>query len=266
LTPRPIFIVGSPRSGTSILTWCLGQHPNILPLEETVWIARLIPQLLRLYEMGTRRGERSQLSAMGVTRGAFFETFGSSVDEIVRSHRPDYERLAREAAEQRPELVEEAFKVSRAGTEPKARWVDGTPENSFYVYGLTQLFPQAKFIHLVRDVEDVVRSLLYFHTIGGTHHSVDSAYKEWLQHARACEQAERALGAARILRVQHEELEEHGESAIRRCLAFVEEPFAQECVAPLETRINQSQFPKAAADPDASTDQTVVEEARALSS
>ena len=33
---KPVFIIGSPRSGTSILTWALGQHPNLYPLEETV--------------------------------------------------------------------------------------------------------------------------------------------------------------------------------------------------------------------------------------
>jgi hypothetical protein len=35
---KPIFIVGAPRSGTSILAWCLGQHPNILPQEESNWL------------------------------------------------------------------------------------------------------------------------------------------------------------------------------------------------------------------------------------
>jgi hypothetical protein len=38
---RPIFVVGSPRSETSILTWCLGQHPNILPLAESGWMGDL---------------------------------------------------------------------------------------------------------------------------------------------------------------------------------------------------------------------------------
>src|SRR5258707_13348198 len=35
---KPILIVGAPRSGTSILAWCLGQHPNILPQEESNWL------------------------------------------------------------------------------------------------------------------------------------------------------------------------------------------------------------------------------------
>jgi hypothetical protein len=37
-TNKPIFVVGSPRSDTSILSWCLGQHPNILVLPESVWM------------------------------------------------------------------------------------------------------------------------------------------------------------------------------------------------------------------------------------
>jgi len=33
---------------------------------------------------------------------------------------------------------------------------------AFYICGLRKLFPQALFVHLVRDVTDVVRSLLNF--------------------------------------------------------------------------------------------------------
>ena len=38
---KPVFIVGSPRSGTSILTWCPDQHPNILPLDESTGLGNL---------------------------------------------------------------------------------------------------------------------------------------------------------------------------------------------------------------------------------
>jgi hypothetical protein len=44
----------------------------------------------------------------------------------------------------------------------QTRWVDGAPGNSFYICGLRKLFPQALFVHSVRDVTGVVRSLLTF--------------------------------------------------------------------------------------------------------
>ena len=47
------------------------------------------------------------------------------------------------------------------------RWVDGTPEYSFYIPGLRKLFPDALFIHIVRDVQAVVHSMLNFHRVGG---------------------------------------------------------------------------------------------------
>ena len=46
---KPIFIVGSPRSGTSILTWCLGQHPNIFPVDESTGIGELALALAVCY-------------------------------------------------------------------------------------------------------------------------------------------------------------------------------------------------------------------------
>jgi hypothetical protein len=35
---KPIFIVSAGGSGSTILTWCLGQHPNILPQEGSDWL------------------------------------------------------------------------------------------------------------------------------------------------------------------------------------------------------------------------------------
>ncbi|MEO7724865.1 MAG: sulfotransferase, partial [Chthoniobacterales bacterium] len=67
----PVFIVGSPRSGTSILTWCLGQHPNLLGLEESNWMAPFAVDLAVAFRRGSARGERSQLSSMGMERDHF---------------------------------------------------------------------------------------------------------------------------------------------------------------------------------------------------
>ncbi|MBT8395353.1 MAG: glycosyltransferase, partial [Gemmatimonadetes bacterium] len=84
---HPVFIIGSPRSGTSILTWSLGQHPNLYPLEETVWFGRFHKGLSDAFELGSSRGDKSQLSAQGISRKSFFRAFGHTVDRLVHQHR-----------------------------------------------------------------------------------------------------------------------------------------------------------------------------------
>jgi len=54
---KPIFVVGSPRSGTSILTWCLGQHPNMFPVPEANWMGNFAVNIAVACEIGAARGD-----------------------------------------------------------------------------------------------------------------------------------------------------------------------------------------------------------------
>src|SRR6266480_7589399 len=89
---RPIFVVGSPRSGTSVLTWCLGQHPDIIPLEESGWMGDLAIDLAIYYQIGTARGEYSLLSSMNVEKAEFFAAFGKSINDLILRHRVSLDR------------------------------------------------------------------------------------------------------------------------------------------------------------------------------
>jgi len=55
-TNKPIFVVGSPRSGTSILSWCLGQHPNILVIPESAWMGDFTIDLAICFLYGWVKG------------------------------------------------------------------------------------------------------------------------------------------------------------------------------------------------------------------
>src|SRR6266568_5422484 len=103
-TERPIFIVSSGRSGSTILTWCLGQHPNILPQEESDWLGPFAIDAASGYQRGTARGERGQLSANFVQREEFLALVGQTINELIVSHRRQFESidLRRQAGWYRP--------------------------------------------------------------------------------------------------------------------------------------------------------------------
>src|SRR5215470_3453813 len=106
---KPIFVVGSPRSGTSILTWCLGQHPNIFPVPESNWLGQFAINVQISYEIGSARADRSILSGMDIGSEEFFATFGDTINELILAHRKDLDRKR---------------KMTSASSDLKGRWVD----------------------------------------------------------------------------------------------------------------------------------------------
>jgi Sulfotransferase family len=248
---KPIFVVGSPRSGTSVLTWCLGQHPNIFPVPESNWMGEFGLNVATSYQVGIARGERTILSAMDISREEFFANFGRSINDLILRHRLDLERKR---------------KMKRPPTEPKMRWVDGTPEYSLHIYALRKLFPEALFIHVLRDAREVVRSMLNFHRVAGTHlvQNEEQAYKYWLRMVKACVQAEQAYGSEVVHRLSYTALIDDPERATRSLLEFVGEPYSAKCLDPLSRRINSSNVPSDFVADDPATDPNLVQDATNL--
>ncbi|PYL08384.1 MAG: hypothetical protein DME33_07520 [Verrucomicrobia bacterium] len=261
-TNKPIFVVGSPRSGTSILTWCLGQHPNLFPVPESNWMGDFAVNAAVGYQIGAARGDRSILSAMDIREDELLAALGQSINDLIFRHRTDLETKRKEKRSAYPE----ALGVASATSEPKRRWVDGTPEYSLYICGLRKLFPDALFVHIFRDVRAVVRSMLNFHRIAGTHLVLneEEAYKYWLRTVRACIKAEQAYGPSVFYRIRYADLIDAPESAMRSLLDFLGEPYTARCLEPLAQRINSSNVPPDFKADDAATNPAVVKKATRL--
>jgi len=261
---KPIFIVSSGRSGSTILTWCLGQHPNILPQEESNWLGPFAIDAAIGYERGTARGERGQLSASFVQRAELLALFGQTINDLIVNHRSQFEgtNLRQQAGWHPP-----PFKISRYSNEPKSRWADGTPENCFYICGLRKLFPQALFVHLVRDVTDVVRSLLNFFPDGRNRlvANEQAAYEYWLRKVNCCVEAEKAYGPEVVYRIHYSDMIERPDSAFHTLLDFLGEPYSTQKLKPLVQRINSANVPPDFNPSDPTTDPAIVERARQLS-
>jgi len=244
---RPIFIIGAPRSGTSITTWVLGQHPNIQPMPETAWIASLGIGAFLSHRKGSEREKLSHLSNIDYPVDRFLQRVGQSVEAIVQDAFADRRtRMYGEGATDPSWRLSERqasnpMQLQRAGTDPKRRWVDGTPLNTHYVWALAQMFPEARFLHNLRRPDDVATSLEGFDRVGAEPQALDQGLDTWTMHTENAWYAERGLGSGRAFRLDFERIAQAPEALFREVCEFLEEPWSPDCLLPLERKLNSSE-------------------------
>ncbi len=238
--PRPIFVIGVYRSGTSILTWALGRHPNIFPMEETGWLGPTAYGMLTGLDLAGL-AKRSFLDVYDTTVADMMRAFGALIDKLMKATAEKHIQRARLARlsgldfEYHPD-----FAVGRSLEFSYSRWVDGTPENTGYAYLLRKLFPRAQFIHIVRDPVDVVSSLTLFDRAGGDPIGVEEALKFWLRFTEWGLHLTLACGSEVVKTVPYKSLAEAPTAVLDEIFSFLGEPRFQQAQKVFRNRINSS--------------------------
>jgi len=152
----PIFVVGCPRSGTTLLQYMLRAHPRIsMATGESHFIIPLSRRVAEFGDLASPEGQRRILVAMEAQSRSFLET-------DLHGMQYDRERLVRRfqelAVSTYPALIDALFMENARG-EGKVRWADKTPWYVLHMDHLRKLFPDARFVHLIRDGRDVALSL-----------------------------------------------------------------------------------------------------------
>lgn len=235
MTPQPIFIVGSGRSGTSALTWAIGQHPNIIVTPETNWLTALASYLEAFYDIG-KATPASHFTRFNVGLPGFLEGMGKGVDQFVRD---SFEARFPERRNvlQKPK---DGMAWSRSKDDPKQRWVDGTPSNTPYVSVLAEMFPEAKFINLIRHPDNVLVSWLGISWRDPAHSTAESLLEHIYHSQKIGYLAEAALGADRIARVFFNDMTKSPEGTMGWLSKFIGEEYSPHMIEPLEKKINST--------------------------
>lgn len=245
---KPIFIIGAPRSGTSALTWALGQHPNIQPMPETGWIASMAVGAFLSHRKGSERGIFSHLSNVEFPLEPFMRRMGEAIDGIVHDvYAERCQKLYGQACRDRPDWSlnakqqQHVLQVRRRASDPKRYWIDGTPLNSQFLWAIAQLFPDARYIHNLRKPDEVATSLERFDRVGAEPQALEDGLRTWIEHTENAWFAERGWGARKVFRLDFERISADPEAMLREICTFLGEEFSPDCLLPLNEKLNSSE-------------------------
>jgi hypothetical protein len=213
----PLFIVGMPRSGTKLLRGLLNEHPRIgIPFIETDFLPDLIRQERDLGDLA--RPDNFHRFYRRVTKLPYFiymrqkslliredDWFGYCRDHTLRGV---FEALVRHDAD--------------VGFDTDRIWGDKSPSYITETVLLKRFYPQARFIHIVRDVRDYCLSI---HHAWGK--NMVRAAQRWAQDTHQCRVDSRHLGQD-YLEVKYEDVLTNTKHELARVAEFLEVDFLDE--------------------------------------
>ena len=152
-----IFIVGCPRSGTTLVQAMLARHPAVLTLPETAFFEHLCGDLKWRWGDRDARPQRRRLRQ----RLGFAHKRARTALETLQH------RLSCEAARlSRPLRTESCVRRfvelldARAQAEGRTAWIEKTPYHLLYIPEIERHVPDARFVHVIRPGEDVLASIM----------------------------------------------------------------------------------------------------------
>lgn len=205
--PMPI-VVGSPRSGTTLLRLMLDSHPELAIPPET-WFLPVVGRL-----EGENLRERFFQAIVSFPESApAWNDFGIPAE--------DFHAGLREIEPFEPAEGIRLFYRMYAARFGKPRWGDKTPLYGRQLPCLQELLPEARFIHIVRDGRDAAVSLRQRWFSPG--YDIEVQAQHWKENVSAAR--ENGTAVRHFLELRFEDLIRDPESELRRICSFADLDF-----------------------------------------
>ena len=220
--PNPyVFVVGSPRSGTTLLRRLLNAHPLLAVTTETQWVTNFFKK-------------RVGLTPDGLVTPALIDALARQrTFAMLRVGRRELEGLLAGGPVPYARFVSAVYdRYARARGKPLAG--DKTPEYGRKIPLLHGLWPAARFVHLVRDGRDVCLSAVHW---GRKRARLEELFPSWAddpvttaavwweRNVRQAREGGRALGPGLYYELRYEALVGRPAEECARLCAFLGLPY-----------------------------------------
>jgi NADH:ubiquinone oxidoreductase subunit len=208
----PLLILGVSRSGTTLLRVMLDRNSQLAVPDESYFVPLLADRHL-----------------LSVDRDEFLDDLRRL--KTVREWALPLDKVRARLADRMPvgRAIAAIYEVY-AKEHGKARWGDKTPMYMRHLPLLRRLFPDAQYVHLIRDGRNAAVSFLSmlegiaFETWGHPRSPAGFA-SHWRTDVAAARRHGRRVGTDRYLEVRYEDLVSDTEGTLRRICLFADLPF-----------------------------------------
>ena len=210
----PVLVLGVRRSGTTLLRVMLDRHSELAVPDESYFVPQLADRHLRHVDPDEFVDDLRRIDAL-----AEWDVPLEKVRARLTARMPIGAAIG---------MVYAVYAEERG----KARWGDKTPMYMQNLRLLERLFPDALFVHLIRDGRDAALSFLSMPTGLMTEtwmqpRDVSAFAGQWRAEVKAAQRLGRRVGDRRYLEVRYEDLVGDVESVLRRISTFARLPYEQ---------------------------------------
>jgi hypothetical protein len=214
---QPLFIIGSPRSGTTMLQVLLGEHPQVATTVELTLFPRYIGPWLQTWD------EEKRNSTEGRWNQGLPFVFSR---EELKAHLRGF--------------LESVYAKLQAQKSGATHVLDKYPANSMVTPLIRDFLPDARFIHVIRDGRDVACSMVAAaRKIGFGTSTIRESAVAWKRHLLAAREAQSS--GDRYMEIRYEALVKEGVASYRQVLDFCGLPYEEGWLAKV---IEENSFEK----------------------